>query len=150
MIKIKNLTTRDLTTYLRELILLEIIISIFFVISAFVSDGYFMVPAPIREFVVSYENGLDLEFNKLDLLWVGLLFIMIIVYVYSLTKLWKLKDIGRKLYLFLFIFEVLVTPFILKYNLVGPINMIIDSLYYGAAILIIVISYASNLSSSFK
>ena len=109
-----------------------------------------MVPAPIREFVVSYENGLDLEFNKLDLLWVGLLFIMIIVYVYSLTKLWKLKDIVRKLYLFLFIFEVLVTPFILKYNLVGPNNMIIDSLYYGAAILIIVISYASKLSSSFK
>ena len=109
-----------------------------------------MVPAPIREFMISYENGLELEFNKLDLLWVGLLFTMIIAYVYSLIKLWKIKNIGRKLYLFLFIFEVLVTPFILKYNLVGPINMIIDSLYYGAAILIIVISYASKLSISFK
>lgn len=150
MIKLKNLTIKDLTSYLKELILLEIILTVLYMISYFVYDGYFLVPKPIKDFIISYENGINLEASGKDVFLFVFFLLFVFLILYSLIKIWQLKKIGRSIYFFIFSFNTFIAPFVIKYLLLGPLDMILESLFVVISILILLICYVSKLSSNFK
>ena len=114
------------------------------------TNGYLLVPKPIRDFVIAYENGIQDQYTETVFLFFMFYSVVLIAYLFSLYRLWQLKKIGRNLFLITNVIMVFIFPFINQYGLYGPIDEIMNfiSVFIFSAILIIV--FYSSLAKKFK
>lgn len=151
MLKYIKFTEKKLLTLLKRLIIIEVIYFLYYLTVTLFTDGYFFVPEPIKNFVISYTNGIDDTSTSSRVILVFFIaFIEIIIYFYSLIKLWQIKKIGRNLYLIINIVMLLSLPLFQNFELNGPIDMILFFIADVIFAIIIIISFYSPLAKNFK
>ena len=150
MIKFKNFSEKNLHTILKRLILIDIGLFVLSILFIAFTNGYLLVPKPIRDFVIAYENGIQDQYTETVFLFFIFYSVVLIAYLFSLYKLWQLKKIGRNLFLITNVIMVFIFSFINQYGLYGPIDEIMNfiSVFIFSAILIIV--FYSSLAKKFK
>ena len=150
MIKFKKFNEKSLHAILKRLILIDIGIFVLSILFIAFTNGYLLVPKPIRDFVIAYENGIQDQYTETVFLFFIFYSVVLIAYLFSLYKLWQLKKIGRNLFLIANLIMVFIFPFINQYGLYGPIDEIMNfiSVFIFSAIMIIV--FYSSLAKKFK
>ena len=147
---LQTINKKNLHSILKKLILIELFFLILTIVLEMFSDGYFLIPKPIKDFVIAYENGISDQYYESYFNIFILTLILLIFYLTSLFYLWRLRKIGRKLYLIVNVVTIIIFPFALEYSLYGPIDEIINYLSTIVFSFILVIVFYSPLAKMFK
>jgi len=65
MIKFKKFNEKSLHTILKRLILIDIGLFVLSILFIAFTNGYLLVPKPIRDFVIAYENGIQDQYTEI-------------------------------------------------------------------------------------
>ncbi len=137
------LTDKYLIKILKRLILSYVALSI---VSLFkvIFFTYYFAPKELTDYILMYEE--TVEYSALFFL---IAFVIFAVYIVSLIMVWKLKAIGRNLFLLTIILSMLIS-FGYKYTFIDSIEEILYSVSLIIEGAILALIYLSPISKKFK
>ncbi len=128
----------NLKTIFKRLILLDLSLSILIIVSVFYES----------EIVVDFNESVNPPNDMTDILGVIAL-IFLVFYLVNLYLLYKFKNIGKQMYLFLFILGSIIV-LLTGINAYGPIVYLLDGLGWACSGAILVFLYFTPIKKEFE
>ena len=137
------MSDKFLIKVLKRLIISWVVLT-FLYIFKFIFFDYYFAPMEITSHVLQYEEN-----NEISSLLLLIFLVLMIVYVISLFMIWRLKSMGRKLFLgTIILLTILILP--LNYSYIDSLDYIFESVLLIIQGTILALIYLSPISKKFK
>ena len=137
------MTDKFLITILKRLIIAWGALAILYIFK-FIFFDYYFAPDEITRYVLQYE-----ESNEISSLYLVIAALVFVVFIISLIMVWKLKLVGRNLFLGTIILSILlILP--LKYSYIDSLDYVFESAHLIIEGALLALIYLSPISKKFK